>query len=142
MTWTRQKQDGSITILALGLAMTVFATAGVAVDGTRAYISRNRLQNLADAAALAAAARIDIGAYHQSRGTQTVLDIDDARETASRALNGLPSNVESAIQASRDGITIRLSGAVPTSFLGLIGVDELRVVADARARPIVGPVPH
>jgi uncharacterized membrane protein len=137
-----EQDAGSATLLALGLALVVFAVAGLAVDGTRAYLSRTRLQNLADAAALAAADRIDVHAYRKRSGSMTVVEVDSARETALRSLRGLSSDVRAVVISARDGVVVRLSVAVPTTFLGLIGVHELRVVADAKARPMVGSVPR
>jgi hypothetical protein len=138
----RRTERGSATVLALGLSVTVFATAGIATDGTRAYLVRTRLQNVADSAALAAADRIDIDSYHRSRGSEATIEIDAARATVSELLAELPADVHTSVSISRDGINIRLSTTVPTSFLGLIGISRLSVVADARARPIIGPVPR
>jgi hypothetical protein len=60
-------ERGQIAVLALGLALVVFAIAGLAVDGTRAFLARRSLQNLADAAALAGAGELDTDVLQDRR---------------------------------------------------------------------------
>jgi uncharacterized membrane protein len=51
-------EHGQTTVLVVGLALVVFAVTGLAVDGTRAFLLRRTLQNVADASAVAAAGEI------------------------------------------------------------------------------------
>ncbi len=125
-------------MLVIGLAMVVFAIAGLAVDGTRAFLFRRSLQSSADAAALAAAAELDEAAYYSSGGEVAVLDETAARRSAAGWLQrrGLP--LEAEVATSPDRVEVVVRGAVPTTFLGLAGITEIPVAARADASPIAG----
>ena len=134
----RGDERGQATVLVIGLALVVFAIAGLAVDGTRAFLFRRSLQNSADAAALAAAAELDRAAYYSSGGQTAVLEEDAARAAASKwlELRGLPLTAQVAVTPTRVEIVLR--GRVPTTFLGLAGIAEIPVAARAYAAPIAG----
>jgi Flp pilus assembly protein TadG len=131
-------ERGQVTILVLGLALVVFAIAGLAVDGTRAFLTRRSLQNGADAAALAGAAELDVKTYYASGGRTVVLDEAAARRTAAGWLGrrGLPGRVEITTEPGRIGVVVR--SQTPTSFLGLVGVRAIPVAAEAHAAPLAG----
>ena len=134
----RLDERGQVSILVLGLALVVFAIAGLAVDGTRAFLARRGLQNSADAAALAGAAELDVNAYYATGGRTVVLDEAAARRAAARWLRkrALPANVEITTEPGRVGVVLR--SQTPTSFLGLVGVRAIPVAAAARAAPLAG----
>src|SRR5687768_11090793 len=69
-------ETGSTSVLVLGLALVVFSIAGLAVDGTRAFIYRRSLQNSADGAVLAAASEIDTDVYYATGGRSTRVSTD------------------------------------------------------------------
>ena len=132
---------GHVTLLALGLAMVVFAVAGLAVDGTRAFLAQRSLQNVADAAAVASAGSIDRDIYYASGGGVVELDEMEARKTAARVLarRGLPADVGFV---ARDGdIQILVRSTSRTTFLRLVGVTEIPVAAAAVAAPFAQVVP-
>lgn len=131
-------EGGQATILVIGLSLVVFAIAGLAVDGTRAFLFRRSLQNSADAAALAAAAELDRAVYYGSGGTTAVLDESAARAAAGRWLEmrGLPLSAEVDVAPQRVEVVIR--GRVPTTFLGLVGVGVIPVAARADAAAVPG----
>ena len=131
-------EAGQTTILVLGLAMLCFAIAGIAVDGTRAWLYRRTLQNAADASVLAGATELDRTSYYSSAGGTVELDPVAARAAAAEwlAKRGLP--VRSLVQADTGGVRVEVRGSVDTTFLSLIGVAELPVAAEARAEPIAG----
>jgi len=114
-----------------------FAVAGVAVDGTRAFLYRRTLQNAADAAALAGASEIDRSAYYAGRN-DIVLDGGRARGTAMRwlARRGLP--VEADVAATPALVRVGLRARLETTWLGLVGIGELPVAAQAVAEPVSG----
>jgi Flp pilus assembly protein TadG len=131
-------ERGQVTILVLGLALVVFAIAGLAVDGTRAFLARRSLQNGADAAALAGAAELDVETYYATGGRTVVLDEAAARRTAAGWLGrrGLPARVQITTEPGRIGVVVR--SHTPTSFLGLVGVRAIPVAAEAHAAPLAG----
>ena len=133
----RESQTGQVSVLVIGTALICFAIAGIAVDGTRAFLFRRTLQNAADAAALAGASEIDSRAYYSSR-EEVVLDDGDARAAALEwlARRGLP--VRADVSATTDVVRVGLHGRLPTTFLGLIGITELPVAAESSAEPLSG----
>ena len=116
-------EGGQVTVMALGLALVAFAVAGVAVDGTRAFIARRTLQTSADASALAAASELDRAALYSS---------EVAWEWLKR--RGLPS--EASIAAGRDVVTVTLRYRLPTTILGVVGVSSIPVAVRSQARPV------
>lgn len=122
-------------MLVLGMTMVVFGIAGVAVDGTKAFIARRTLQSAADAAALAGAGELDTGRYYASRGRAVIVDPNGAASAARRwlALRGLQA--KAAVQVTEDRVTVTLRGEVPTLFLRVVGVDRLPVAAQAASSP-------
>jgi uncharacterized membrane protein len=131
-------QSGQVAILILGLALVCMAVAGIAVDGTRAFLYRRTLQNAADASALAGAAEIDRSRYYSTGGRGVMLQPDQARDAAERWLSarGLPARAR--IDADARAVRVRLRGEVATTFLNLVGVAQLPVAVESLAEPIAG----
>ena len=134
-----RSESGQITVLVLGMALVTFAVGGLAVDGTRAFLLRRTLQHAADGASLAAASEIDTTSYYESGGNRIELDLGPARRTAERwlGLRGIRARV--GIDVSPDAIRVVLRSDMPTSFLGLVGIDRVQVAASARSEPVPGP---
>lgn len=132
------REEGQVTVLVLGLALVGFAVAGLAVDGTRAFLMRRTLQNIADSSALAGASELDTAAYYSTGGRKIVLDVAAARRVASNWLSrrGLPARAE--IASDPDAVRVVLRANVPTTFLGLVGIDEIPVAVAATASPMPG----
>lgn len=131
-------ERGQVTILALGLCVVGFAIAGLAVDGGRFWVLRRGLQGAADAAAASGATALDVASYHSSGGVTQRLDPRLARGEATAILDarGLPSSME--ISATHGVVRVRVRARLRTSFLSLVGVRTLPVVAEATARPFFG----
>jgi uncharacterized membrane protein len=119
----------------IGVALLVFAIAGLAVDGTRAWLYRRTLQNAADASALAGAGELSRDAYYRSGGVVTDLDLASARRVAVGWVADSGLDVRSAYAVDSSGVEVALRGETSTLFLGLVGIDELAVAAEARAEP-------
>ncbi len=127
--------EGQVTVLVLGLALLAFAVAGLAVDGTKAWILRRGLQNAADAAALAGAGELDRVGYYRSGGADVALDPDASRRVARTFLARRGLDVRSSVTATEARVVVALHGEVSTTFLRLIGIDRLAVAAVADAAP-------
>lgn len=128
-------ERGQTTVLVLGMALIAFAVAGLAVDGTRAWLYRRTLQNAADAAALAGAAELDRGAYYSSGGRDVTLERDAATVASSwLARRDLAGNV----RATPDRVVVEMRGQVRTTFLSLAGIRTIDVGVRADAAPIAG----
>jgi Flp pilus assembly protein TadG len=131
-------QRGQAAVLVIGLALVTFMVAGLAVDGTRAFIYRRTLQNAADGAALAAASEIDKNRYYSSGGKRVILDGRAARETAIRLLSRRGLDVRASVVAGSDSVELVVRGEIPTMFLALAGIREVSVAVAARAEPFAG----
>lgn len=131
-------ERGQTTVLVLGMALLAFAVAGLAVDGTRAWLYRRTLQNAADAAALAGAAELDRAAYYASGGEDVVLDEDAGERVASRWLSDRAIDARAAIRATGDRVVVEMRGEIATTFLSLAGIDAIDVAVRADAAPIAG----
>lgn len=125
-------------MLVLGLALVTFAVAGLAVDGTRAFLHRRTLQNAADSAALAAAGEIDRNLYYSSAGRAVTLDPNAAASAAGQWIRRRGINADVSLGVSRSSVDVTLTGSLPTTFLGLIGIEEINVAARATAEPEAG----
>jgi len=130
-------QSGQVSVFVIGAALICFAVAGIAVDGTRAFLYRRTLQNAADAAALAGASEIDRRAYYSTRN-EIELHNSGARAAALQwlARRGLP--VDADVSATPAVVRVGLRGRLRTTFLGLIGISDLPVAAASAAEPLSG----
>lgn len=131
-------QAGQVTPLILGLTLVVLAVAGLAIDGTRAFLLRRGLQNAADAAALAGAAEVDTGAYYSSGGERVSLQAEQATRTALGWLARRRIGAQAAVDSSGSAVRVILRGHARTTFLRLAGISEIPVAVEARASPVPG----
>jgi Putative Flp pilus-assembly TadE/G-like len=129
-------ERGQVAVLALGLALLAFAVAGVAVDGTRAWLARRALQNAADSSALAAASELDRELLYSGSGRALALDPAAARAVAEEWLARRRIGARSRIVTGESSVVIELRQDIPTTFLGLVGIRAIPVAAVATARPI------
>ena len=134
----RSNEGGYASILVLGMTLVAIGVAGLAVDGTRAFLFRRTLQNAADAAALAGASEIDRTALYSSGGSDVVIDADAARERAAEWLARRSIATRAAVLADDAGVRVRLEGEVETTFLRIVGIESLPVGAESLAEPVAG----
>lgn len=137
----KRDERGQMLPLVAGFTLIVFAVAGVAVDGARLWLLRRGLQASADAAAIAAGAQLDADPFYARGGTGLVLDRDAATAAAQRVLASRKLATRSAITLEGDVVRVEVRGLLRTSFLSLVGVKELPVVAGATASPVLGDAP-
>jgi Flp pilus assembly protein TadG len=130
------REHGQATVFVLGMSLVCFAVAGVAVDGTRAFILRRTLQNAADASALAGASELDRHALYADG--RVVLDQAKARGAAARWLTERGIVADVAIDVTGNQVRVLVRDRVNATFLTLVGIDVLPVGAEARAAPVAG----
>ena len=131
-------ERGQTTVLVLGLALVSFAVAGVAVDGTLAFLMRRALQNAADSSAMAGAAELAQVAYYESGGEQVRVDPERARRVVEQWLLARGLGAQAVVVADAQAVRVLLRKEVATTFLRLVGVNRLPVAAEARAEPVLG----
>ena len=118
-----------------------FAIGGVAVDGARMFLYRRGLQASADSAALIAAAQLDADSFYSLGGADVILDPSSAVAEAKRVLASRNLATWSSLTIEEDLVRAEVRGRMRTSFLSLVGVDELSVGASATASPVLGDAP-
>jgi hypothetical protein len=134
-------ERGQVTVMALGLALMSLVLAGLAVDGTKAFLLRRTLQNAADAAGLAGAGAIDSDEYYGSGGKTIELSPEDAARTARRYLAFRAIEARVSLEVEDDDVSVVLRGASGTLLLGLIGISEVPVAVESNASAIGGKLP-
>ena len=134
----RSNESGYASILVLGFTLIAIGVAGVAIDGTRAFLYRQSIQNAADAAALAGASEVDRQSYYASSGRDLKLDPAAARSKAAEwlGLRGIDAAIQ--IETSEDNVRVILRSQIDTTFLRVIGVGSVPVGVESLARPIAG----
>lgn len=126
----RERQDGSLTIFALFIFMTMLAVGGIAYDVMRHEQVRVRLQGAADTATLAAA------------NLNNLLDPEEVVEDYFEAAgfgNSLTGTVVQQAVSSRK-VTATADLTLGTAFMRLSGVDTLDVRVTSTARHDAGDI--
>ena len=132
---SRRNEDGYVTVLAIGLTLVVFAVVGLAVDGTRAFIARRSLQNLADGIAVSSAGELNTHMYYRSGGESVVVDPDRAETAAAQMIRNRGLDATVRFVANEQGVEVSLVSEARTSWLRLVGIESIPVSATARAEP-------
>ena len=117
---------GVIGILFGLFLVPVIAFVGAAVDYGLAFSAKTRLQAVTDIAAQAGAR---LPATANANRKDAALKSFNANMIGARFVAPEPQ-----IQASNSGVTVIATTAVPTAFMGLIGINTINVNASAKAR--------
>lgn len=134
-------ERGQVTVMVLGLAIVSLAIAGLAVDGTRAFLLRRTLQNAGDAASLAGAGEISRADYYGSGGRDIELAPEEAARRAREFLALRRIKARVSLDVGDDDVRLVLRGSSKTLFLALIGVSEVPVAVESNAVPVSGDLP-
>jgi hypothetical protein len=131
----KPNEQGQTTILIVGLSLLAFSVAGLAIDGTRAFILRRSLQNAADSATVAGAGELDRDTYYSSQGKKILLDPSAATGVAESYISRRVIPAESTVEADVEGVYVVVRAESPTTFLRLIGIAAIPVAVESRAEP-------
>lgn len=132
----RSHERGSATIFVVGLAVVLFAGAGLAIDGGRAINARDKATDVAEQAARAGADQLDTAALRDD-GT-VVLDQGAARTRADTFVTEAGYAPNTSFDNATDTVTVRASMTYRTAILGIIGINSIDVSGFASARPDTG----
>jgi len=134
---------GSVLPLGIGLAAACLLAGVVAVDVGAAFLQRQQLLALADAAALAGAQGIDLDEYYEN-GASAATALDPAAVptlvrrhlTAARAAQTVPGLRVERIASDRDDVRVLLSAPLRLPFWPSVAEPALgdRVVVESHAR--------
>jgi uncharacterized membrane protein len=130
---------GQATVLVLGMTMLVMAVAGLAVDGTKAFLFRRTLQSAADAAAIAGASEVDADRYYSTKGRSVQVDASKAGSVVRRMLSLRGLEARASVSSSEERVVVVLRGQVRTLFLRLIGIRTVPVAVEAASEPLSIP---
>jgi len=98
-----RRERGTVTVMTIGFLILLGLLTVVVVDSSAAFLERQRLNNLADGAALAAADGLDEAGFYAHR--HVVIDPEEARRLASDYLAGEDVRV---VDVSADADTVRV----------------------------------
>jgi threonine dehydrogenase-like Zn-dependent dehydrogenase len=132
-------ERGSILITGAGLIAVCLLAVAVLVDASSAFVQRQQLFALADAAALAGAQAIDLDAYYaEGASAATRLDIGAvpgrvrAHLTRARAAEAVTGLAVDGISSDGSQVVVALSAPLRLPFLS--GLTEARVAVEARSQ--------
>ena len=130
-----------ITLWLLGLCVMLLPLGGLGLDLGRAFSARRSLGAAADAAALAGAGALDVGA-NRADGT---VRLDPALAEA-RARRSVADQVDDdalrsvRVQVEEQSVTVEVEGRVDLTLVRLVrGAEPFTVTVSATARPHVRP---
>jgi Flp pilus assembly protein TadG len=128
-----RKESGVLTAFVAVLVVVMFVVAGTVFDTGRAIAEQRLIDEEAAQAARVGAGQLSVQAL---RSGQVVLDDSQAAKAAEAFtdLSGHPGIATVRGQV----VTVRIVVAVPTTILGLVGVESIRVSADASASDVRG----
>lgn len=132
LAWSRERGQ-VLPLTAVFLALVLLPVAGFVVDGGMLFMERRDLANTAGAAATAAAQRIDEAQYRLSGGQVVVLDEPAARAVALQ--HATAAGLTAQVATTPRSVEVTVTKRMRTSFLRVVGIDELEVRATGRAVP-------
>ena len=130
------RERGTVTVMTVGFLLMLGLLTVVVVDSSAAFLERQRLNNLADGAALAAADGLDEAGFYTDR--RVMLDPDESRQLVSDYLAGEQVEV---VDVSTDGdtVSVHLERGLDLPLTPPGWTSSTTIVADANAQLSRGP---
>jgi exo-beta-1,3-glucanase (GH17 family) len=135
-----RKEDGSILVFGIGLAVTAIMIFTLAVNVATLWLTRNVLDGIADGAALAAAQAIDSDAIYESGvGVNLKLNSSQAKNRVKQYVQ--TGNIKSQVRelgiksvvVSGTSVTVTLQAKPNLAFGYLLPISSPVVVSSAKA---------
>ena len=135
-----RKEDGSILVFGIGLAVTAIMIFTLAVNVATLWLTRNVLDGIADGAALAAAQAIDSDAiYERGVGGNLKLNSSQAKNRVKQYVQ--TGNIKSQVRelgiksvvVSGTSVTVTLQAKPNLAFRYLLPISSPVVVSSAKA---------
>ncbi len=127
----RHSESGQAIVWVVVMLPLFLSAIGLSIDGGVVFAARRELQNVADGAARAAAAQIDLRTYRESAGNTVVLDAPRARQAAVGYLAEQGTGVTGAVDAQPRRVVVQVSRDTPTAFLRIVGISTVHIEATA-----------
>lgn len=133
-------EQGSVAVWLLLIAPTLFAFAGLVLDGGRTISARQDAANLAEQAARTAVDQLSDGSRAAGVDSQfRQIDPGAARTAACSYVGSARPGASCSTTLTGDGqvqVSVRIN--TPTAILGVIGVRQLTASGSGQARPAFG----
>ena len=130
------RERGTVTVMTIGFLLLLGLLTVVVVDSSSAFLERQRLNNLADGAALAAADGLDEAGFYTDR--RVVLDPEEARRLVSDYLSGEEVRVAD-VRTDGDTVSVHLERDLDLALTPPGWTSHTTIVADANAQLRRGP---
>ncbi len=125
-----RRDDGTVTVMTMGFLVLIGLLTVVVVNSSAAFLERQRLNNLADGAALAAADGLDEAGFYADR--DIVLDPAEARRLVGDYLAGESVRVV-RVSTQGDSVDVHLERELDLTLTPPGWRSNTMVVADATA---------
>lgn len=138
------RDDGTILMLTLGFLLVTAMLAIVVTDVSAVFLARRSVASAADAAALAAAQRVDEQAVYTDGAPLDRLPLADVLTTVADYQDNADPSGSTQLSASlvdADTVEVRGSRVVELPLVGFLGVGPVTVHATADAETVVRPQP-
>ena len=128
------RESGQITLVTVGFFAVVGLLAVVVINASDAFLERQRLNGVADGAAVAASDALDLDAFY-SAGV-TVIDPAAARARVAEHVSGSPDVRVVEVRLEGDTVTVRLERdiSLPLAPPGLTSVTTIVAEASGQLR--------
>lgn len=126
-----RREQGTVTIMTIGFLLLLGLLTVVVVDSSAAFLERQRLNNLADGAALAAADGLDEPGFYRDR--RVVLDPGEAHRLVRDYLAGEGVDVVD-VSAQGDTVSVHLERTIDLALAPPGWTSRSTIVADATAQ--------
>ena len=130
------RERGTVTVMTVGFLLLLGLLTVVVVDSSAAFLERQRLNNLADGAALAAADGLDEAGFYTDQ--RIVLDQDEAGRMVSGYLAGEQVEVVD-VDADGDTVSVHIERDLDLPLTPPGWTSSTTIVADASAQLRRGP---
>lgn len=125
-----QQQKGAILVLFLVAMVAMLGMVGLALDGAHGMLSKTRLQNLVDAAALSAAKTLDV-----SNGDVVLAQAEALQMFAANAGESGHDAIASLYASGQLTVAVEFSASLDPFTPGTVPADYVRVIASGMALP-------
>lgn len=129
-------EGGSATVFLLAMIPVFVILLGLVYDSGRAYTAHTRALNLAEQAARTGAQKLDLATV---RGAGPYKLDRAAAEAAARSfLSGAGQPGSVSIGPGGDTVQVTVTWQITTTFLGIVGINQMGSTATASAQIVVG----
>jgi len=130
----RPRDAGTVAMFTAIFAIAAFALAGLLIDGGSAINERQRIYGIAESAARAGADNVDVPHLRET-GEVRIL-VAGACNRVEEIVAQYDGEVElTECNATEEEVAVTLDKVVPTTLLGIVGINDFELTATMSAHP-------